>query len=618
MPVKFLVSINFLVNSMYLFEGEELSKEAKVECFQLMDSMIDRIREAKFKEKIEPRIKNARISFQFLPKGKSLGSSCLSIKLGFLKICYLTSFAVKNEVHIQGVSHKFFQKHEFDVLVSHLTPTPNTKLTMKDFFANAFKFSGRIVFLTEQVSRVFEYILSVNDLLQEQDHESAVILIPRIYSYYLDVIKRLSEYMPSEISQNLTIGEDDLFLLRYVKFDDGKSKPYEQKVVVMVCSATDFVKGEVFKDNNNFKDFQVVFENKQAESIFNSEVVRKGSQEIENGKKESHSASVVHNKMLGNSSSYLSKDKETPVEFSVDTSAKITEKSDMKSENKVDYFEQDTKEVYFVFKNHDVFFHFLNKRNNRSHYGAILTDEELSVMEYMDPIRETDDEKNEVKRELEQDFAKTKDFFEDYLRFTELKSKQSNEFKLKRVTPYNWEASTVDQFIVFSMIKAREVVFLNSRESSDLKGLFSYSKAINKKVKLHPLASRYQLQIVQNTLTVNFNTIDLPDLKFKSISNDLKVAKVTFQLSKEKGSMFDLKIKKSEESKTFSLMKGSKLIKMREFFLKNGVTTKLEIKRLNFDNRIYVINNGDTFTIEGLFSDDYFKIRELIYNFANL
>ena len=49
----------------------------------------------------------------------------------------------------------------------------------------------------------------------------------------------------------------------------------------MIAAVTDFVKGGVFKEANNFKDFEVIFENKQAKKIFDHEMVHNTFKRIE-------------------------------------------------------------------------------------------------------------------------------------------------------------------------------------------------------------------------------------------------------------------------------------------------------------------------------------------------
>lgn len=624
------MSINSLFFSLHLFEPKSLNNEQKVECLQFMDLLIDRIRETKHKEKVELKLKNVKIILRFWPKGASLGASMISLKLDGLKFCYLTDYSVQDESHIKGVIHKLLQKHDFDFLITHLVDLNHNKVSLKNALSQCLVGTSKSLLLIDQIPRLFEIILVLNDWLAVEEHTSAEIVLPKIYTYYLDVMKRLSEYMPPEISQNLTIGEDDLFTLKYTRYNDTRTKIPEKNLRILIATVTDFVSGRVFKDSDGFQDYDLLFDSTATQINYRQLISKSEISANENGSNSEFQIGM-QNKMIG---AINLSDKNDLFDMKTETQNQTVVEDDITSNINSKNFDMTrlsiqnntllndftaNDEIAFRFKNHDVFFYFPKIEKSKSDYGNTLSELELSVMEYMDPGHDFKAEKDLNAKNIQHDLAKTKEFFDEYLEFTQWPIVATSfSFKKEKVIPYLWMATTKDQVILLSQLMVKNILFINTPEPFLFTFFRDYHESLTRNPACFILDKQLSFPLQQQTLSVNFQTLELENVKFKSVTENLKYAKLTFKLHKSAGSKFELSVDQVTEAKIFRIIKTCKLLKIKAFLAQHNFLLKLEVRRLNYLHKVYIVNQNEQFVVEGIFCQEYFGIRELLYQFINL
>lgn len=628
------MNINFLLHSLYLFEDKSMKNDKKIEYFQFMDVLIDRVREAKYKEKIELKIKSLKIVFRFLPKGGSLGASMINLKLDQLKLCYLVDYSVQDEVHIQGIFHKVLQKQEYDFLITNLVSREVQRFSLKEALLQTIKQNQKVVLLIDQIPRIFEVILVLNEFLMNEEVLSATIILPKIYGYYIDVMKRLSEYMPREISQNLTIGEDDLFTLKFLKYDQKVNRSNQEKdIKIFISCVSDFVLGNIFKDQEYFKSFQLVFLNKDAQKVYLKYLA--SSVDDKNLENNDVSASHVHkfqNKLIGSLESedkidfYDPKSDKLNLNLTDDelqtklpsANNEFSQKEEIIASN-LNYYGVDKHELFFTFKNHDVCFYFPKMERTKNDYGNPLNEFEMSVMELIDPGHSFENENDQVAKSMQQDMTKSKEFFEDYLELTYQNTINVPKFQGEVILYQEWAASSKDQVILISQISAKRVVLINKTEFFMEEFLKNYCRQMDKNPEIITLDHHHSFSTSQQILSVNFHAKELENLQFKTISEDVKQTRINFTLHKSGSSKFELSITQLANNSLYQIQKGVNLLKIKNFIQKKGgFALKLEVRRLNYQNKVFIQNQNDQFVIEGVFCEEYFKIRELFYQLINL
>jgi hypothetical protein len=633
-PIKYLLSINLLLSALYQFPSNEISAQEKTDCFQFVDLLVDRIRETKYKEEVDLKVKGLRVKFRFLPKGESLGASMAIVKLDNLRLGYLVDYGVQDEVHIPGIDHKLTTRVEFDYLLTCLSRKADSTIDLRSALERAIKANPKCIILVDQIPRLFEVLLATNEVLARNDAIFSQIFIPQIYRYYVDCVKRLSEYMPTEISQTMTIGEEDLFKLKYMTYDDGVGKGGEEKTSVYLCTVADFLLGKVFKNGGNFKEFDVVFCDQKTKKVY--ERLVSGTTDdtpmamvveppTENGDTE---GTNWYNRLIGSfknaSKEYLGEQEETTaagtsdLETQANTSA-VTPAGHTKvsAVARRDDFETDTQEVYFTFKNHDIFFLMPKSEKPASEYGFALTEIELSSMEYSDPSNKEGAEFDQEIKAIHQEMTKSKDFFDKYIPFAGNPAPWNPALRTTRVLEYSWQASSKDQVIMLTKIPAKSLVFLNTPEPS-LIGFFQrYSQSLNSNPSINIVSAQKSLVSKQQFLSVDFHPSELDHLEFVTVNDDLRFAKIQFTLEKRVGSKFELKVQPRPPSQLYKVIKKLKLVKVKDFMAKNGLHFGLEVRRLNLGDKVFIVTTNEEFVVQGMFSEEYFKVRKLLYEFIN-
>ena len=68
-----------------------------------------------------------------------------------------------------------------------------------------------------------------------------------------------------------------------------------------------------------------------------------------------------------------------------------------------------------------------------------------------------------------------------------------------------------------------------------------------------------------------------------------------------------------EDDSEYSFLKDFRLLQFKELLEKTGYRTVLECGRLNINNRLFVRPSEGQLVLEGVFSQEYYKVRSLLY-----
>jgi len=284
-PSKYLLNINFLIQAVHLFD-RGASAETKLESLQLLDILSDRVRESKYREKIETKLKGVKIKLKTFPKGKSLGSSQFYIKLDSIGILYITEYAIQKETHIEGVPHSLLIEKNYDIVISSLIERPLSRRSMKESLEGLFaetklfqKRDGTMILVFDQVPRIFELLLVIAQIVSDREKNDLKVFLPYVYDYYVNVMKRLSEFMSADLAQNFCVDENDFFSFEFVAFYSERAFRAHGGPKILVVTVPDLLQGKVFSILNearNFSKVDIVFIDDNAKRLYDYSVTAIG------------------------------------------------------------------------------------------------------------------------------------------------------------------------------------------------------------------------------------------------------------------------------------------------------------------------------------------------------
>lgn len=128
---------------------------------------------------------------------------------------------------------------------------------------------------------------------------------------------------------------------------------------------------------------------------------------------------------------------------------------------------------------------------------------------------------------------------------------------------------------------------------------------------------------IANFLTSSFNfkssgREDLEYMQFKGIlrfrqSSRHENLELTSILVNEDSVNQGMASSSSQEKPEYSLLKEFKLLKFKEILEKQEISSILECGRLNIGGRLFIVPDGGSLRLEGVFCPEYFKVRSLLY-----
>ncbi len=648
MPAKYLLNINFLVQAVHLFD-ESANSDSRLEILQLLDVLSDRVKESKYREKIETKIKGVKIKLKTFPKGKSLGSAQYYIKFDDVRVLYLTEFAIQKEIHIEGVPHNFLLEKGFDVVLTTLVGRNLNRKSLKDTLEDLFNEvkifqnnSNITILLIDQIPRIFEILLVMTQIVNEKEKTSLKIFLPYVYDYYINVMKRLSEYMSADIAQNFCVEENDFFSFEFISFYSEWGIKHHEGPKLIISSVSDFLEGKVFSIVKDFKASQkidVVFMDEKAKKMydyklktFNSASYSKSLVQQESNTSKSNNSSL--NKLVGSSHSMVKDSKgnlrESTNQFSIgnddsiskldswNESSTVEESKIMLDQTKENECAMEQIPIFYQLKNNDWTFIFKKEEITKSDYGNLLTEQEITLMAINDPGQTYDrsDMQNDIN--LDHNFTKTKEFFEDYLTYHHIND--LNELLSKacfRELNFSSLASTQDQIILLAQLTTDKLVFLNKVHTNIIDSLNSNIKSLKSTKKIYTIEGSLIVNIIQKQLIAEISNDLINNLKLLHINKVLQYSKVKFGLKQSHGKNFEVVLKTMSDTKEYSILKERQLLSFKSYLLDHGVKSDLEIRRLNINDKIFVVKKLNSLVLEGVYCEEYFKTRKLLYDFIN-
>ncbi len=640
-PSKYLLNINFLIQAVHLFD-KNVSTETKLESLQLLDVLSDRVRESKYREKIETKLKGVKIKLKTFPKGKSLGSCQFYIKLDSVSLLYITEYAIQKETHIEGVPHGVIAEKNFDIVVSSLIERPLSRKSLKETLEGLFAESkllqrrdGAMILVFDQISRIFEVLLVIAQIVSEREKNDIKVFLPYVYDYYINVMKRLSEFMSADLAQNFCVDENDFFSFEFISYYSERSYRAHDGPKLLIVAVPELLQGKVFSILNearNISKVDVVFMDDKAKRLYDHlvnslglKLIAEKDVSLENPKIVQSESSV--NPLIG---SALSTGTEVakPAHYTAESTLSTTDYSDEASILDGSKITRETgkdligsgeqSHIFFQLKNNDFTFVVPKEEITKSDYGNLLTEMEFTIMSLCDPGQNFDGQESSGQPKEDQSFTKTKEFFEDYINYDQVNNVHdllinTRFFELN----YSPLASIQDQIVFLSQLKTEKLLLLNSVGKVYLSNLRSQMASFHNKMDVIPIERNHQMQYASKRMVVEASNEQFEELRLLRINRDHYYSRIKFGLRHLHGKHYEMVLKNLEEHREYQILKEKQLIGFKSYLHARSINAELEVRRLNINNKVFVLKARESLVLEGVFCDEYFKVRKLLYDFIN-
>ena len=599
-PVKYILDINNTLCSMFL----PFNKKDKncVEHFKTFDILLNRIIELKFNQKIKIRQNNTRIKFIAFPKGKSLGSSYFEIKLDKIKIMYLVDYSLKSNLIINSLNCSEVFKKQYDLVITHLNKNLFSigilKKKLKKNIKQISENNGKMILVVNEVTKIFEYIIMIKYIFLELNITMEVFL-PTIYEFYIEFMKRLSEYMSDKVSQNFSF-EDYIFDFNFLSIKNNNEFLNTEKSQIIFATEKDLTNGksqEIFKKWNNPNNILFFLEKNKKKKKFqnNSEDNFKDFIESINGLKKINKNEPIT-------------DGKEKVEDDLITIETLETKNTKEEKMEIEEDINEKSDNYFNFKNDFIYYQKENKEIEKSIYGIILTDEELKIFNpfnFNNNLIEEDESIFNNNNNIEKSVVRNEEFYFKYNNFCDIKPLGDNykiNYQVENIT--NCEKVFQNHIIFLSNLNIKNIlVFLNKKKIKE--SYFSY--------KTVEFENFINLDIKIDTIQIVIEENQFDDMKFKKYNNEISYQKVSMNFEK-KNDKIKINVLK-EKNNRYEMLKADNLLKLLNFLKEKGFEFILKYRHLNYNDKIFLIKKKDSYLLEGPFSEEYFKIRTEIYNF---
>lgn len=641
MPSKYLLNISFLIQAVHLFD-KNATTETKLESLQLLDVLSDRVRESKYREKIETKLKGVKIKLKTFPKGKSLGSCQFYIKLDSIGLLYVTEYAIQKETHIEGVPHSLLSEKNFDIVISSLIERPLSRRSMKESLEGLFaeskllqKRDATMILVFDQIPRIFELLLVIAQIVSEREKNDIKVFLPYVYDYYINVMKRLSEFMSADLAQNFCVDENDFFSFEFITYYSERNFRAHDGPKILVVAVPDLLQGKVFSILNearNFSKIDIVFFDENAKRLYDHSVKSLGLKFIAEREAITEESQAVKsessiNPLIG-SALFTGKETNRALQYNVDDSISKMDSADETSTVEGSKLARDIAKdglsgtehspIFFQLKNNDFTFVVPKEEITKSDYGNLLTETEFTIMSLCDPGQNFDGEESNGHQKEDQNFTKTKEFFEDYINYNQTNNVNDLLINTKFYElNYSPLASIQDQIVFLSQIKAEKLLLLNSASPIYLSNLRSQIAAFHNKTEVLTVDKAHNMQFTSKRMVVEASNEQFEELRLLRINKDHYYSRIKFGLRHLHGKHYEMVLKNLEEHKEYQILKEKQLLGFKSYLHSHSINAEMEVRRLNVSNKVYVLKSKDTLVLEGVFCDEYFKVRKLLYDFIN-
>ena len=620
LPIKYLLNTVFMLHTsiMPLRDSEMKIEEAyedkeKHEMLKIMDVLLERTKEINFRQKVKLKLRGVSVKFSMLPKGKSLGSSFVKLKVNGCRIAYITDFSLKSEIHVNPLKKDNLINDTYEIVISKLASAPSSHVekdhrnklksrierVVEDYHRSA---RNTTVFVINNVSRIFEYLLVINGIIKSNEIRLKVML-PGVYKYYIDVLKGLSEYMSFSISQNFDF-DYYIFDFNFLQFIKKNAKGIHNSPKIVIASEFDLIYGDII-DNLDLEEneqLKLFFLDDDVNNVIGKENF---SQLEENNKKYMKTLNSSNNTVL----------EEETNQFNDTVLPDVTINDEMQIEEEV--IEKSSQSIagddfkYFELKQDFFEFKFDLEVPYQTDYGYSLTNQELKDLQLANPKEENEEDIADIV--VEKETHKDERIYMGFINFFK-GNKERNTHRLNKAEMEFLSMSCLadlrDQIFLFSKLQIRRLVFIN-----EVAGLEDIKTKLSHVRKISTLEDGSgEVYVTKKEIGMQISSQNLDSLKLEPIRDKLAFANVKVTVKPE-SDIPELVLSNKYYEDRVVLLKEKSLIKVYQFCKKQKIDVKLNFGSLIFNDRIFLYKESNRFVFEGPIGPDYFRIRKEIYSF---
>lgn len=571
-PTKKLLSINTILFMSKLI-ANIVNTDIAIRICKKLDYIILNIKEIKMRQKIKKYFKNIKVRFQAFAKGKSLGSCAFELKINGHSIAYLVEYSIKKELHINSELINFFLKRKVDLIISYLSQEVPNILKEDSFYENICKYillEQKIIIYIDEVTRIFEYYIIVKKILKERKIFRKII-IPEIYDSQIVCMKNLTEYMSDNISKNFTL--DDLYSLEDCIFLKEASMIKSYNSYIIICSSLDSLNEDV---NEHNEDQRLVLKIKKL-----------------NGSDNFIKVDFDHLDKIIKEIDYL---KDSSQNFQDEN---LVEKCPPKVVSQ----EADNQEIdrYFDFLGIERFFRFNFETEKREEYGEVIPwPHEKFIIEKEIP---TSNMNNAIC------LIDNYDFYKNILKYFHSSNKSDLTKSHGKILVSNYLAFLPQQLTFLLQLSPQNILFLNScNKNSNIGNLSIKCSYFNDQDR-----ATYDLKSFNKKITLDI----LNEKEFTYINIDKKIQATFKEISlKPFRELISLQINEKRESQ-ITVFKKDILMNLKFFLEDQGLTIKLRQGKLQILENVFIQKEENDLVIKGKLSQNFFKIRQYLYNFLH-
>lgn len=604
-------------------DDEELIVNPKLEALQTTDVLLERTKELKFRQRVTLEIRKMKIKFELIPRGLSLGSTAVNLKINKLKILYLLDFTLLQEIHINPLNLNRLFEEKFDVIITKCdqAQVSREKSDIKSIIKNEINtlcanFSNQkcnsTIFVINDISRIFEYILALGEFIKSEELQ-VKIAIPTTYDYYINIMKRLSEYMSFNIAQNFNF-DYYLFEFEFLEFMDEKYKDKCNNMPkLVICSEQDLLCTNVLSWMSYNGPLTVVYENSEVATLLKSTDPKILEANCFSYVSELFSPKSDDRRMIEED---LQKTREP-------STAEISHIDQSIDQNHFDEEDNNINSDFVYFKLINDFWEFRIDEEpiESKEFGELFSIKEIELLQANNIVEDKmhiEEELGEFQREAIS--LRTKEFYTSFITFA-TGSMTENFNKLKeakiRNLNYNYKADFNDLILLLAKLRPKIVLLADNDINEQL--LLQIYSAVPKSLTISIFDPNSTTAcIYTSTVAQNFNleVESLNNVEFEEYNSELQFAKVKFRVNILNGSHNEVSIKKPDNQYSLSIFREKKLLNLYKYFQQAGFSPELKSGFINFANKVLLFKKEKKFVLEGCIGPEYYQIRRALYQYT--
>ena len=593
----------------------------KLEALRTVDILLERVKEIKFNQKVSIEINKVKVKFDLVPKGLSLGAVAVNLKVDKIKILYLADFTLLTETHITPLQLPSILENRYDLVITKLKSKAKAALNTDaktslqpeiESLCSMFTHStiNSTVFVINDISRIFEYILIIGELIKTEKLPLKLVL-PFTYDYYVNIMKRLSEYMSFNISQNFNF-DYYLFEFDFLEFVDSSYALYNKSgPKLVICSELDLINTNILAWLDSSQKITLIYENSISESIL---------KDFDFQEQNKNSATYI-------AELFTSKPENQMIEEELHKANEITTVDTSKIDLSIDQTQHMEEEItsseFLYFKLKNDFWEFKNDEETiiSTEFGELLTANELDIIQAHNIVEDKmDNEKDRDNLQKETTNIKTKEFYRTFINFSD-GAIDSNFTKLQHSIAkdlnYSYQANFSDLMIVLSKIKPKAVFFINNTIDESL--VSEASVLLSKAIQLNFFISgqmKEKVYLASTDRSFKLTADSLMNVDLEEYNSEIQYAKVKFKVRDAEEFQSEMELKRFDHQSSLSIFKERKLLNLYKYFQQAGFKGELKSGYINFLDKVLIYKRGKKIVIEGCIGPEYYQIRRALYQYT--